>query len=288
MAANPYTIPIAWAYSRVSSESQYRSHLSLENQAAECLRYYDFKLAPRGVLIGGRDPNQFMFGDDAAVSSRVPLLRREAAIEMDRRLGKGDHIILPKIDRAWRSMRDAVSAIDYWKGRGIHVHFASECMCESSDPEWRTPSVKILLYAMTMCAEMERDRISERMKDMYAAKRARGEVVGNIPPLGMRRVGKQLVPDEYERSVLALVRHLIEVQKMPLERVMMLLWRAGVKLRNQNWQGKRSIDRILARAVEQDIVASLRYWDTAPNPQRVPPEQQALLEIEKRNGFGSC
>lgn len=267
---------MAYFYSRVSSAQQYKSHLSLETQAADCLRYYDYKLAPAGVLIPGRDPKLCMFGDDRAISSRVPILRREAAIAMDKRLKPGDHIVFPKIDRAWRSMRDAVLAIDYWRDRGIHVHFASENMCESNDPKWRTPMVKVMLYTMTMCAEMERDRISERMRDAYAAKRARGLAITNgSTKLGWKWSGQQMVPDKDERTVMALIRHMLKVQGMAPSLVLAILWGHNVKLRKQQWKSYRSLEEICQRAIDEGIEPSLKYWTTAA---RVPTSQRKLLE----------
>ncbi len=272
----------AWAYSRVSSERQYQSHLSIENQAVECKRYYEYRLAPHGVILGdgsGR-PEGFMFGDDRAVSAKIPTLRRPAAVELDKRLTPGTHIIFPKIDRAWRSMRDAVAVIDRWRDRGCHIHFASENICESNDPKWRSPFAKMMIYMMTICAEMERERMSERQRDAYAARRARiaaglPGTPGNKPPLGMKRRNNSWVPNDVECAALELIMHLREVQKLSRNKVAMLCWN-HVKLRNGTFGRSSNIDTYyIPKARALGLQPSLRYWKMA---KKVPKSQQPLID----------
>ena len=173
MAAN--NTPVAFGLTRVSSDKQFKSHLSIENQQAECQRYFDSYLSSKGTLWGG------LFGDDEGISSKIPTLRRPAAIELDRRLHKGDHVICLAVDRLWRDMADLVAVTNRWMQMGVTLHFVQERIVFDG-----SANALFQLQLFTALAQCDRSKISQRQKDANAARRAL------IVPHNFRR--KKLLP----------------------------------------------------------------------------------------------
>src|SRR5438132_9472216 len=52
----------------------------------------------------------------------VPFLHRNAAYAMSVRLTAGDHVGMTRLNRAFRTMREAANQIGEWINRGIVVH----------------------------------------------------------------------------------------------------------------------------------------------------------------------
>jgi putative DNA-invertase from lambdoid prophage Rac len=55
-------------------------------------------------------------------SGSIAFTRRERGGELFRTLKQGDVLIAAKLDRVWRSAKDALVTIDEFKKRGIAVH----------------------------------------------------------------------------------------------------------------------------------------------------------------------
>lgn len=84
----------------------------------------------------------------------------------------GDTVIVWKLDRLGRSLKDLIETLNLLKSRG--VDFIS--LTESIDTT--TPSGKLIFHLMGALAEFERDLIRERTNAGLAAARARGRVGG--------------------------------------------------------------------------------------------------------------
>ena len=84
----------------------------------------------------------------------------------------GDTVIVWKLDRLGRSLKDLIEKLNLLKSRG--VDFIS--LTESIDTT--TPGGKLIFHLMGALAEFERDLIRERTNAGLAAARARGRVGG--------------------------------------------------------------------------------------------------------------
>jgi DNA invertase Pin-like site-specific DNA recombinase len=114
------------------------------------------------------------------ISSRKedrPELR--AAMDYCRR---GDELVVWKLDRFGRSLRELIDLVNELRGRG--VEFVS--LRESIDTT--TPGGKLVFHVFGAVAEFERDLILERTMAGLEAARARGRNGGRPPKLDARKL----------------------------------------------------------------------------------------------------
>jgi DNA invertase Pin-like site-specific DNA recombinase len=126
------------------------------------------------------------------VSSSLPTGRPKlyAALE---RLQTGDTLVIYKLDRVARSMKELLVLLeDHLHARGINLHILSGICAGLHRPDGATIADKMLFMVAAMAAEMERDLIRERTLDGLRAAEAQG-----------RRGGR---PARVDDDVLAVVR----------------------------------------------------------------------------------
>lgn len=111
--------------------------------------------------------------------------------------GEVEHVIVYKLDRLTRKTRDLLFVIeDIFTKHGVSFHSLTENVDTS------TAMGKFFLTLMGALAQMQRDLIAERTRDVLQSKKARGEVVGTVP-FGFERDGDNLVPVLEELDVIA-------------------------------------------------------------------------------------
>jgi putative DNA-invertase from lambdoid prophage Rac len=136
---------------------------------------------------------------EEGVSGSVPVAERPAAGPLFTRLGKGDVVIAPKLDRLFRSALDALKVVEDLKKRGVALHLLDL----GGDISGNGLS-KLFLTIAAAFAEAERDRIRERIGQVKADQKARGRYLGGKVPFGFRRGddGGELVPYEAEQEAI--------------------------------------------------------------------------------------
>lgn len=156
-------------YLRVSTDEQ-KEGVSLDNQEAR-LRAY---AASQDLEISE------VYRDEgfSAKDIRRPDLER---LLNDARAGKIDLILVYRLDRLTRSMKDLYSLLDLFKKNNVAFKSISEDFCTN------TPVGKVVLGILGLFAEWERDVIGARIKDALGHKKLMKEWVGR-PPLGYRTV----------------------------------------------------------------------------------------------------
>ncbi|MCB1878209.1 MAG: recombinase family protein [Chromatiales bacterium] len=87
-------------------------------------------------------------------------------------LGNGDTVIIWKLDRAFRSLRQALDVLEVFEQRGIEFRSLTDQI------DTTTPMGKCMYQVRNAFAELERSLISERTKAGMAAARARGKQIG--------------------------------------------------------------------------------------------------------------
>jgi site-specific DNA recombinase len=183
-------MPRAYGYIRVSSDRQAESGLGLAAQRARIEEYCGRALA--GITLVE------IVADEAVSASQTPFLRRPSGQRLDATVVRGDHIVIAKLDRAFRSLRDCAIMIDQWTARGVVVHVLDIGVATD------TPLGQLLVGIMASVAQWESRRIGERIREAMAAKRAQGRSPNGRAPIGYR-VGpdQMLLADHDMRKVVA-------------------------------------------------------------------------------------
>lgn len=158
---------------------------------------------------------------DEDVTARIPLRDRPQGKLLWDTLEAGDAIAFNKVDRVFRSVRDASQTIHIWQEKGVRA------IIMDLGIDLATPAGRMFFHQLAAFAEFEREMISLRTKECFSYLRSRGQPV-NQRPFGWRVSEKAFVPCPAERAV--------------AERV--LAWReSGWSLRkiwNQLWEDRVS------------------------------------------------
>ncbi|MEL7425664.1 MAG: recombinase family protein [Bacteroidota bacterium] len=104
-------------------------------------------------------------------------------------LREGDVIVIWKLDRLGRSLRDLVNLVNEIQAKGAGL----KSLHDSIDTS--TPHGKLTFHLFAALAEFERDIISERTKAGLAAARARGRKGGRPPGLSKAAMDKAIIAE---------------------------------------------------------------------------------------------
>src|SRR5262249_52701841 len=97
-------------------------------------------------------------------------------------LDAGDTLIVWKLDRLGRSLRDLIGLLDDLKARGVSFRSLTEAI------DTATPTGRAMWQMVGILAELERSLIQERTKAGRAAAKARGVKMGRKPKLSPQQV----------------------------------------------------------------------------------------------------
>jgi DNA invertase Pin-like site-specific DNA recombinase len=171
-------------YTRKSTdEGLGREFNTLDAQRDACEAYITSQRAEGWVPVRDRY-------DDGGVSGGTlerPALRRLLA---DIEQGLVDVIVVYKIDRLSRSLMDFAKLVETMEAHG--VTFVSVTQSFNTTTSMGRLTLNILLSF----AQFEREVIGERIRDKFAASRARGMWMGGKVPLGYDVVARKLVVNE--------------------------------------------------------------------------------------------
>lgn len=143
-----YILPVALVgYARVSTREQHPDAQTDALTAAGCEKL--FVEHASGVL------------------ARRPVLDDALAYLRD-----GDTLVVTKLDRLGRSVRNLKETVDDLEGRGIGLRALSQGI------DTTTPGGRLFFHMLAAIAEFEHDLIVERTQDGLAAARARGRKGG--------------------------------------------------------------------------------------------------------------
>jgi putative DNA-invertase from lambdoid prophage Rac len=186
-------IMAVYGYTRVSTSRQAEESESLDVQQRTIAGY-----AP---MLGLTVDRMFI---ERGVSGSVPLSDRPEGASLLGALKSGDVLITPKLDRMFRSALDALDVLAKLKARSVILH-----MIDLGGDVTGNGISKLVFTILSAVAEVERDRIRERVTQVKRDQRQRNRYLGGIVPFGFR-VGADggLVPDEAEQAVIAEARAL--------------------------------------------------------------------------------
>jgi DNA invertase Pin-like site-specific DNA recombinase len=176
-------------YTRKSSEEGLEQEFnSLDAQREACEAYITSQRAEGWVLM----PDRY---DDGGVSGGTlerPALKR---LTSDIERGLVDVVVVYKIDRLSRSLMDFAKLVDVFDAN--EVTFVSVTQSFNTTTSMGRLTLNILLSF----AQFEREVIGERIRDKFAASRARGMWMGGWAPLGYDIRDRKLVVNETEAAL---------------------------------------------------------------------------------------
>lgn len=201
MSQNPSR---AFGYGRVSkviklqqqtaAEAKANDPMSLRVQHEAVYKYYQWRLMPRGIEWAG-------WFQDPAVSGKTFFKQREAGGRLNQLLASGDHVLIAKTDRAFRSFYDQVTVMHNWMGRGIIIHSIDMGIDTS------TPVGEAMMEISAVFAKLELSRISERHRESKRLRKILGKQLNFTAGYGFSWKGppgnKRRVPNVEEQRVMA-------------------------------------------------------------------------------------
>lgn len=223
------------AYLRVSTDKQADHGVSLEAQRAKVEAYatlYDLSLVE--IIVDA--------GESAKSLARPGLTRALAMLKR----GEVDALLVVKLDRLTRSVRDLCELVDtYFRdGRRALLSVAEQI-------DTRSAAGRMVLNMLAVVGQWEREAIGERTAAAMQHMRAEGRYTGGKAPYGYRLADDgALVPDEHEQNVIASAREL-RAAGLSLRAVASTLAERGLTARSGRALGAQAIAAMVgdARAV---------------------------------------
>jgi len=207
-------------YIRVSTEEQAQSGLGLEAQERMLRAYCEAK----GIALHDLLVDAGYSGKDLNRPGIAELLRRVR----ERRVAT---VMTVKIDRLSRRVIDTLNIVETLRQRDTAIVFVQEAI------DTTTAAGKAMLTVIAAFAEMERNYISERTRSALAAKKARGERLGN-PSFGAL---------DGEERVHQVARELRD-QRLSLRAIALALQDRGLLPRRARTWSPEMVRRLLNRA----------------------------------------
>jgi DNA invertase Pin-like site-specific DNA recombinase len=178
----------ALGYVRVSTDKQ---GISLEAQAE--------KIKAMALVQGTELIDTIVESESAKSLNRPGMARLLAAVDK----GKVQAIIVAKLDRLTRSVKDLCELLERFERRGVALISVAESLDTGS------AAGRLVLNIMAAVSQWEREAIGERTRDALRHKRTNGERVGNIQ-FGYRLCAdrRHVEPDPSEQAVLTEIQNL--------------------------------------------------------------------------------
>jgi site-specific DNA recombinase len=177
----------AIGYVRVSTASQADRGVSLEAQAE--------KINAMAVVHGVELLEIITDTESAKSTDRSGLQRLLALVDA----GKVNTIIIAKLDRLTRSVKDLADLLERLQKRGVSLVSVAESLDTGS------AAGRLVLNIMTAVSQWEREAIGERTATALQHKKAHRKVYNHVP-YGFERDGDTLRPIATEQGVVSSIR----------------------------------------------------------------------------------
>ncbi len=153
-------------YARCSKEEQATEGVSLQVQIQKCQAY---------AVLASLEVVRVV--QDAGVSGGKALAARPGGQEVLRLLAEGQarHVIVLRLDRAFRDAGDALTTASAWDRQGTALHLTDMSGMALST---HGPMGRFVLCMLAGAAELERNLIRERTRAALAVKKAQGVRLG--------------------------------------------------------------------------------------------------------------
>jgi len=173
-------------YLRVSSVGQATNGVSLAEQEHRIRGY----CTAHGLELVSVVADE---GISGKATGNRPGLQRALKALRGRRAGG---LVVVKLDRLSRSLRDALDLVAQSEREGWELHSIGENLDTS------TPHGRFVVHLFAALAQLEREQIGERTRNGMAELRRQGRRISGQPPFGFRFEGDRLEPVEEEQTIL--------------------------------------------------------------------------------------
>ena len=142
--------------------------------------------------------------DEVFIEDGVSAVKKDRPIyeKIIKELKPGDILVVCSLDRAFRSVLDALSELEKLHKRDIQFKSLTQ------DFDTTTPEGKLLYVIAAALAEWERQTLSERIKDGLSAARERGSTLGR--PLKLREAdilsARDILNSDPQQTISALAK----------------------------------------------------------------------------------
>ena len=186
---------------------------------------------------------------DSGVSGSIPLSMRPAGKRLLDDAKVGDVVIASKLDRMFRSAKDALDMVKFLRDHKINLVLFDL----GTEPLGESAIGKLFFTMVAAFAEFEREIIAERSTGGRRAKKANGGHIGGLPPYGWQVKGEgreaMLVANEKEQEIIVTVKQWLDKNpNMLLTDVTRALDYQGLTARNGKpfvlMQVKRIMDQV--------------------------------------------
>jgi DNA invertase Pin-like site-specific DNA recombinase len=180
----------AIGYVRVSTDKQADRGVSLEAQVE--------KIRAMATVHGVELLDVIVDAGESAKDLDRPGMARVLEMVRTRAVGM---VIVAKLDRLTRSVRDLADLLEQFQRRGVSLVSVAESLDTGS------AAGRLVLNLLVSVSQWEREAIGERTRDAMQLKRRRNEFVGNAP-YGFRLAAdkRHLEPEPNEQAVLERIR----------------------------------------------------------------------------------
>ncbi len=189
--------PRIWGYGRASTKKQEASPDVQKEKIKDYVKFFDLTKTIGDVT----------FFIDSATSGKIPIDDRVAGHQLFGYLRPGDHVVIAKLDRAFRNLKDCVLVLERFEKMGIKLHVVSMM---GGALDLSSAMGKFIVHVLAAFAELERSFISERTREGLQHRKKKGERYCRDPGYGFRwekrTIGgkrvKVKVRDDDERTVM--------------------------------------------------------------------------------------
>jgi len=220
-------------YVRVSTEHQTERGVSLEAQTE--------KIEAMAILREMGSVEVIHEAGESGKSLRRPGIERLLFLVL---AGAVTAVIVAKLDRLTRSVRDLGELLDIFQRKGVALISVAESLDTSS------AAGRLVLNVMMSVSQWEREAIAERTRDALRYKKAGLRIYSPVP-FGFQREGDALVAHETE---LVIVRGIFEEHRAgnSMERIARQLNARKVRTK----RGKRWYASTISHLLRNDLYAS--------------------------------
>lgn len=200
----------AYGYARVSDPKQVEKGDSIPAQIERMEAYYQYKLQPMGVEWNGTT-------HDSGVSAyTVPFEDRKSVKQFLPLLREGDHVVIDKLDRFGRTMRDVSFWVHWFTKHNITMHEINYGIDTSQI------GANFMLGMLALVAEAESAMKSQRTADYAEWARTHGRAYGKAP-IGMKHKKRKgqlwRVWDRQQRTIMAQIVIMHDDRKMNFHQI---------------------------------------------------------------------
>jgi DNA invertase Pin-like site-specific DNA recombinase len=169
-----------------------------------------------------------VYADEAVSAFTVPFSERPLGSQIYENLKKGDHLVVYRLDRAWRSIADCARMVDWCVKKGVHVHLAQDGISSNE------PMGMVHFHTLSFVAWIESHMISKRWKETKRRLKEAGRRAEKDIPVGskLKTVNgqKRVVADPEKIAFMGAIYELHHEYGLNADgiRTMLMLWYADV------------------------------------------------------------